>query len=119
MAEALFNEQDGIEAFSAGTHPESVNPNAISAMRDVGIDISNKKSNHLDDYIKDEFDYVLTVCHNAEQNCPVFPGGRQHLHHSFEDPAKFRGSEEETLDKFKEVRDQIKLYVNDFVERNM
>jgi arsenate reductase len=119
IAEAWFNERDGVEAKSAGTHPETVNRNAVAAMSEVGIDIGHKDSNHLDDYIDEEFDYVITVCDHAEQHCPVFAGAGQHMHHSFEDPAKFKGTEEETLNKFRAIRDEIQVYVNDFVKRNM
>lgn len=119
MAEAFFNQEEGVSAKSAGTHPEKVNSFAISVMREVDIDISGNRSNHIDDFSGESFDYVLTVCDNAAQVCPVFPGGEQKIHHSFEDPAKAVGSDEEALAKFREVRNHIKDYVDDFVRQNM
>lgn len=118
MAEAWLATHDGVEARSAGTQPEPVNLNAVAVMREAGIDISYKASNHIDDYLDKEFDYVITVCDNAGDNCPVFPGGGQRVHQSFEDPAKFRGTEEDVLSKFRAIRDEIHKYVDDFVHQN-
>lgn len=117
MAEAFFNEMDGVEAKSAGTHPEKVNPSAVAVMNELNIDISGNQSNHVDDFIKEEFDYVLTVCDSAGQNCPVFPGSGQKVHHSFEDPAKAEGNPVQVLEKFRQVRDEISKYTMQFVNQ--
>ncbi|MBN4072146.1 arsenate reductase ArsC [Flavobacteriales bacterium AH-315-E23] len=116
MAEAFFNELDGVEAKSAGTHPEKVNPVAVEVMGELGIDISDNQSNHVDDYTDESFDYVLTVCDHAERNCPVFPGDWHHIHHAFRDPAKAEGTEEEVLCVYREVRDEIKDYLPEFLK---
>lgn len=116
MADGFFNAIDGVEAKSAGTRPEQVNPLAVSVMSEVGIDIHNNESNHVEEYLEESFDYVLTVCDSAEQNCPVYPRAGQKLHQAFEDPAKTHGSEEEILEKFREVRDSIKEYVSWFLK---
>jgi len=118
MAEAWFATHSGVEARSAGTQPEPVNLNAVAVMKEAGIDISNKGSNHIDEYLDNHFDFVITVCDNAGESCPEFPGGGQRVHQSFEDPAKFRGTEEEVLSKFRAIRDEIHQYVDGFVHRN-
>ena len=118
MAEAFLNQMEGVEAKSAGTHPEVVNPNAVAVMEEVGIDIGLKASNHVDEFANEEFDYVITVCDHAGHNCPVFPGAGQRIHESFEDPAKATEANEDVLDKFREVRDLIRLYVSRFVVEN-
>jgi len=114
MAETFFNEVDGVEAKSAGIHPEKVNPLAVAVMAELNMDISSNQSNHVDDYLNEPFDYVLTVCNNAEQNCPVFPGAKRLIHHAFKDPAKAEGTEEEVILVYREVRDQIKSYIGEF-----
>lgn len=111
MAEGFlksFNEE--LEVYSAGTKPaEKVNPKAIKVMQEIGIDISKGKPEDVAQYLDQSFDYVITVCDNAKETCPVFIGkvGKQ-LHIGFEDPADATGSEEEILSVFRKVRDEIK-----------
>ena len=112
MAEGLLRHDAGhrFEVFSAGTNPGHVRPEAIAVMRELGIDISTHRSKHVNEFQGEQFDYVLTVCDNAKDNCPFFPGTVS-LHHSFEDPAAFQGAEEERLALFRKVRDQIREYL--------
>jgi arsenate reductase len=112
MAEGLLRHDAGhrFEVFSAGTNPNHVRPDAIAVMRELGIDISNHRSKHVNEFQGQPFDYVLTVCDNAKDNCPFFPGTVT-LHHSFEDPAAFTGSEIDRLTLFRNVRDQIREYL--------
>jgi arsenate reductase len=110
MAEGLLRHLAGnhFEVMSAGTEATHVRPLAIRAMDELGIDISGQESKTLDRYLGDIFDYVVTVCDDATEACPVFPGAKRRLHWSFEDPAQARGSEEERLRVFQSVRDEIK-----------
>jgi arsenate reductase len=116
MAEGLLGSLfgDKYEVFSAGTKPGGVNPNSIEVMKEIGIDISNHYSKNVKDFINDDFDYVITVCDGAKESCPFFPGGKQQLHKGFEDPSSFSGSEEEVLAKFREVRDALKEWIEEF-----
>ncbi len=110
MAEGLLRyfAGDRFEAYSAGLEPKGVNPHAVQAMRDIGLDISGQQSKSVMDYLgRVHMGIVITVCSNAEANCPIFPFTTQRLHWPFEDPAAFVGSDAETLAKFCEVRDQI------------
>jgi arsenate reductase len=119
MAEGLLR-QDGGERFeveSAGTKPSFVRPEAIAAMREIGIDISGQRSKHVDEFAGQQFDYVITVCDNARESCPAFFGKAHKLHHDFEDPAALTGSEEERLAAFRRVRDQLAAYLRDFSNR--
>ncbi|MEJ2354549.1 MAG: arsenate reductase ArsC, partial [candidate division WOR-3 bacterium] len=104
------------EVFSAGTEPGEVNPHSIKVMREIGIDISKQYSKNIKDFINDDFDYVITLCGGAKESCPFFPGGKQQFHKDFEDPSSFSGSEEEILDKFRETRDALKEWVENFFE---
>ena len=111
MAEGLLRSIDpALQVFSAGTKPEKqVNPNAILVMKEIGIDISSHHPKLVDQFINEEFDYVVTVCGNAKENCPVFTGKvHNRIHKGFEDPASASGSEEMVLDVYRKVRDQIK-----------
>ncbi len=110
MAEGLLRHLAGnhFEVMSAGTEATHVRPLAIRAMDELGIDISGQESKTLDIYLGDTFDYVITVCDDANEACPVFPGAKRRLHWSFEDPAQATGSEEERLRVFQSVRDEIK-----------
>ena len=113
MAEGLMNSflGDTYEAYSAGTEPSKVNPIAIRAMAEIGIDISSHHSKSVEEFIKHEFDYVATVCDHANEACPFFPGGKNRLHKGFEDPSAFEGNEQEKLIVFRRVRDQIKEWL--------
>ena len=110
MAEGLLRHLAGdrFEAMSAGTEATHVRPLAIRAMEEVGIDISGQESKTLDGYLGEPFDYVITVCDDANEACPFFPGAKSRLHWSFEDPSKAEGSEEERLEVFLSVRDRIR-----------
>ncbi len=98
---------DRFEVASAGTHPIGVNPLAVEAMREVGIDLSAHRSEHVGQYQTQTFDHVITVCDRAKESCPIFPGSVRTHHWSFEDPAAAAGSHEERLSAFRIVRDQI------------
>ena len=110
MAEGLLRHLGGdrFEAHSAGTEATHVRPLAIRAMNDVGVDITGQESKTLDRYLEEPFDYVITVCDEASEACPYFPGARNRLHWSFEDPSGTEGSEEERLAIFRKVRDEIR-----------
>ena len=109
MAEGLLRHLSGdcFEAFSAGTKATRVRPRAIMAMEEIGIDISGQESKTLDRYLNQPFDYVITVCDDANEACPFFPGAQSRLHWSLEDPSRAEGSEEERLAVFRSVRDRI------------
>ena len=110
MAEGLLRHLAGnrFAAFSAGTEATAVRPLAIRAMAELGIDISGQESKTLDRYLGEPFDAVITVCDQAAEACPVFPGAKQRLHWSFPDPSKAEGSEEEQLAVYRAVRDDIR-----------
>lgn len=108
---------DKAQVYSAGIETHGVNPRAIETMRADGIDISQHTSNNVTEYLHLPFDFVLTVCDNAHESCPHFPGSAQKLHHNFPDPAKAGGSETEIKAEFAKVRDQIKAYCKEFVEK--
>ncbi len=116
MAEGLLRQALGgrFEVHSAGTKPGHVRPEAVAVMRELGIDISGHRSKHLDAFRATEFRYVITVCDNAAESCPVFPGPAERIHWSFEDPAAVEGSEEERLAAFRRIRDQIAARVRAF-----
>ncbi len=117
MAEGLLSSSlSNIKVYSAGTKPEKVNPFAIKAMAEIGIDISKNTSNHVDEYTEIDFDYVFTVCDNAKEICPIYPKAKQMMHHSFADPADAIGAEEEQLKVYIEVRNQLRDYFNAFFE---
>lgn len=112
MAEGLLRADYGetFEVESAGTRATQVRPEAITVMKEIGIDISGHRSKVVDEFANDSFDYVLTVCNNAKESCPIYPGHANRIHHSFEDPAAVQGSEEERLSTYRKVRDQIRDY---------
>jgi arsenate reductase len=118
MAEGLLRHDAGdlFEVESAGTKPGSVRPEAIAVMREAGIDITAQRSKHVDEFAGEQFDYVITVCDNARETCPVFFGKAQKLHHDFEDPAAYVGSEEERLGLFRRVRDELRGYLRNFTQ---
>jgi len=122
MAEGFLKSFDPeLEVFSAGTNPSSqVHPKAIQVMNEVGIDLSKNYPKHSDQFIKDELDYVITVCDNAKETCPLFLGkvGKQ-IHISFEDPADATGTEEEILVVFRRIRDEIKKDFYEFYTKNL
>jgi len=118
MAEGLLR-HDGGDAFvveSAGLEPSFVRPEAIEAMREIGIDISGQHSKSLDKFTGQPFDYVITVCDNANQNCPIFSGAKRRIHWSVEDPASVGGTEETRLKAFRIARDELRERLSKFIE---
>jgi arsenate reductase (thioredoxin) len=107
------------EVYSAGVETHGVNPRAISIMAEDGLDISAHTSKHVDEYADLDFDFVITVCDNARERCPYLPGRAEKLHHNFPDPAKATGTEEEIMAEFRRVREMVKAYAQDFVERRL
>ena len=118
MAEGLLRHDAGerFEVFSAGTHPTAVRPEAVAVMGELGIDISSHWSKAVDAFAGRAFDYVITVCDNARESCPVFGGGTQRLHWPFEDPAAVQGAPEERQAAFRKIRDQIRKRLREFVK---
>ena len=118
MAEGLLRHDAGnvYEVFSAGTKPTQVRPEAISVMREVGIDISGHHSKSVDEFAGQGFDYVITVCDNAKESCPVFPVKTKRIHWSIEDPAAAQGSEQERLAAFRRVRDELRARLQAFAK---
>jgi arsenate reductase (thioredoxin) len=111
MAEGLFKSFDKkLEVYSAGTDPaEIVSPYAIRMMKEIGIDISNNKPKHIEEFLSKDFDYVITVCDNARETCPVFTGKtKNRLHCGYEDPGNTKGTEEAILEAHRKVRDKMK-----------
>ncbi len=118
MAEGWLRQLGGerFAAFSAGTHPAGrVNPLAVRAMEEVGIDISAHHPKHLQQYLGEPFDYVITVCDSANEECPFFPGAVKRIHHSFQDPSQAPGDESERMAAFRRVRDEIGAYIGELV----
>jgi arsenate reductase len=118
MAEGILRDMAGdvFEVESAGVAPSTVRPEAIEVMGEIGVDISGHLSKSTDVFANKTFDYVITVCDNARENCPVFPGRAERIHWSFDDPAAMKGSEEERLKAFRAARDQIGEKIEGFVE---
>jgi arsenate reductase len=116
MAEGLLRHDAGdrFEVESAGTKPSFVRPEAIAAMDELGIDISGHRSKSVREFDGQKFAYVITVCDGARESCPLFFGGAERLHHSFDDPAAFDGSQEERLYLFRRVRDELRGYLREF-----
>lgn len=110
---------DKAEIYSAGIETHGVNPKAIAVMKEDGVDISNHISNNISEYRNKDFDFVITVCDNAKENCPVFPSGAKMFHHNFRDPAKVVGTDEEIMLEFLKVRDMIKTYSKNFIAENV
>jgi arsenate reductase len=117
MAEGLLRDiaGDRFEVFSAGTRPAGLNPNAVTAMAEIGIDISRYRSKSVDDFAGQQFDLVITVCDNAKESCPIFPGTASRLHHSFVDPTA--APTDEQLPVFRKVRDEISVWLRQLVEK--
>ena len=113
-----FTSQENVSVFSAGTHPESVNKYAIRVMNLYGIDISKHISSHLDDYKNISFDYVITLCDNAKENCPVFHSAKI-IHESFPDPAEAVGTEEELVKVYSKVCIDLKAFIYNFIIKNI
>jgi arsenate reductase len=120
MAEGYLRQVAGdrYEVLSAGIRPKGLNPLAVEAMREVGIDISQQQSKDVREFLGTAVQYVVTVCDNAKEHCPIFPGTFKFLHWSFEDPAAAMGSHDQRLAVFRQVRDRIKAHIDgEFVEK--
>ena len=112
--------KDRVEAYSAGSKPKGgVHPMAVQVMKERGIDLGTHTSNHIDEYIEMDFDCVLTVCDSAKEACPVFPGAKRVLHHSFEDPDHPNDPSEDPAACFNRVCDQIKGWIQDFLDEEL
>ncbi len=120
MAEGLLRHLAGdrFEVFSAGTRPTEVNHHAIKALEELRIDISGQKSKSVDQFLDQAFDYVITVCDKAKEECPVFHGAGHQLHWSIDDPADARGSEQQRLQAFRQARDEIEARIKAFLAEN-
>lgn len=116
MAEGLLRHYAGgrFKVESAGTKPGHVRPEAIAVMKEIGIDLSGHRSKHVDEFAGQPFDYVLTVCDNARESCPIFPGQGNWIPKAFDDPAALEGSEQDRLALFRRVRDEIRAYLKSF-----
>lgn len=110
---------DKAEIFSAGVETHGVNPKAIATMQEDGIDISMHTSNNVNEYRDIDFDYVITVCDHAKEVCPYFPSNAELFHYNFPDPAKAKGTEEEIKGEFVRVREMIKEYCRDFINKHV
>jgi len=111
---------DDLEPYSAGVETHGLNPSAVRVMQEAGVDISPQRSKSLADLGEDRFDYVVTVCDSARENCPVFPGKARMLHAGFDDPPRLAaaaGTEEEALNHYRRVRDEIRRFVESLPER--
>jgi arsenate reductase len=108
---------DKAAVYSAGLETHGVNPRAIAVMAEDGIDISNHTSNNVEEYSDISFEYVITVCDNAKESCPIFPSTAQKFHHNFPDPAKATGLETEVMDEFRKVRNSIRNYSKTFIAK--
>lgn len=120
MAEGILRHDGGdqFEVHSAGVKPSTVRPEAIKVMGEIGIDISGHRSKSADEFIGQQFDVILTVCDNAKETCPVFPGKATRIHQSFEDPPPPGvKSDEETLSVFRRVRDEIRMWMRGFIRQ--
>jgi arsenate reductase (thioredoxin) len=121
MAEGYLRRFAGEKAriYSAGVETHGVNPKAVHFMKEDGIDISSHTSNHVDEYADVNFDYVITVCDNANEKCPVFPSTAKKYHRDFPDPSKVNGTDEEIAAAFRYTRGLIKDYCRNFVTENL
>jgi len=110
IAEGLlrFLGKEDFEAYSAGSEPRSLNPLTVQVMEEIGIDISGQRAKHLNEFLDQQFDYVITVCDQANENCPTFPGDPNRIHWSYPDPVAAEGGEEAQLKAFRKVRDELR-----------
>jgi arsenate reductase len=114
-----FTDGRKLKVFSAGIETHGVNPFAVKVMKEDGIDISSYSSNNISEYDHINFDFVITVCDHANERCPVFPTTAKKFHKNFTDPAKATGTEDEILDQFRKVRDEIKLFCIEFIKKHL
>ena len=115
MAEAYLNRLHGdrYEAHSAGVTPTRINPYVVKVMAEEGVDLSGARSKSVEEYLDRDFDIVVTVCDDARESCPIFPGDEL-IHHGFRDPSTLKGSEDEVLAQVREIRDEIKMWVKEY-----
>lgn len=118
LAEALASHYHGdrLQAVSAGTHPAGVHPRAVAVLAELGIDWSPARSKHVSEFAGQSFDYLITLCGNAEQACPAFPGRAQRLHWGLPDPAAATGTDDEIMETFRAVRDDLRLRLQGLVQ---
>lgn len=114
-----FTDGRKVKIYSAGVETHGVNPKAIATMKEDGIDISHHTSNHIDEYLDVDLDFVITVCDHAKERCPYFATNAKKFHYNFPDPAKAIGTEDEVMSEFRKVREMIKEYCKEFVEENL
>ncbi len=121
MAEGIANYywSDQVDAFSAGTQESFVNPTSIEVMQEIGIDISKHQSKNLSKFDGQSFDYVITLCGDANETCPLYIGGTKKTHIGFDDPAKVAGTHNESLCEFRRVRDEIKEKLTNFLKAEL
>jgi arsenate reductase (thioredoxin) len=121
MADGLINHDFAgrIEACSAGTEPHGLNPKAVQVMAEVGIDISRNSSDHLSKYAEQSFDYVITLCGDADEKCPILFGGVKRVHIGFDDPPKATGCAEEVLAVYRRVRDEIRRQLGAYFRQEL
>ncbi|MGI8542435.1 MAG: arsenate reductase ArsC [Aridibacter sp.] len=119
MAEGLLKHicQGKYDIYSAGIKPSIVRPEAIKALKELNIDISDNRSKSIDEFEHKKIDFILTVCDNAKENCPYFPAQSKIIHHSFEDPADTFGDEETRVEAFRKIRDEIQSYLPEFIRK--
>lgn len=110
-----FTNPEQVKVYSAGVETHGVNALAVAIMQEDGVDISKHTSNNVEEYFDIPFDYVITVCDNANERCPFFPTQAVKLHHNFPDPSKVKGTTTEVIEEFRKVRGMIKDYCKDFV----
>ncbi len=117
MAEGLLRHKakDSFEVASAGTNPHPVNPLAVKIMEEIGVDISGHNSKSVNKFLNQEFDYIITVCNQANETCPIFPGRTKSIHWDLKDPAQAEGSEEEKLKTFRQIRKELMSRIEDFI----
>lgn len=120
MAEAYLRHiEPDLEVHSAGVSPTQVRPEAVEALQEIGIPTNDLRSKSIDDFTDQEFDYIITVCDNAKESCPVFPGNATRIHWSFDDPAAVEGSQEEKLAAFRRVRDELIEKLQSFATKRL
>ena len=113
MAEAILNKLygDRYTAFSAGTDPTQIDPFVVLVMREIGVDVSNYRSKGLSLFKDSTIDYVITLCDQAKESCPYFPGGIEHLHKGFSDPSELKGKAEDVINGYRRIRDEIQNWI--------
>ena len=121
MADGIINHDftGRIEAYSAGTEPNGLNQKAVQVMAEIGIDISTNSSDRLSKYEDQKFDYVITLCGDANDKCPLFVGGVERIHIGFDDPPRATGSDEQVMAVYRRVRDEIRTKLGDFFRKEL